>query len=304
MAIKNMAASVLTRLRNQAKKAGINFQTGLQLFFQEEFLRRLSKSQYRDNMILKGGMFIYTLTEFDSRPTRDMDFMIQRLSNDLNNIQKTMEEICAVETENDFVLLQVKGTEQITVDKKYPGVKTKLEGHINNVRVPFSIDVGIDDVIVPSPVIRKIATRLDGFTPPEICTYSLESTIAEKLDAILQRMETTSRMKDFFDIYYLSNMFDFDGKTLKEAIQMTSEHRGRVLDKESFERISAFATNSFLLTQWKNFEPAKDSVLDFEVTLNRIHEFLEPLVTAIIGKKDYTKQWSCAERKWEIPLYY
>lgn len=143
MAIKNMAASVLTRLRNQAKKAGINFQTGLQLFFQEEFLRRLSKSQYRDNMILKGGMFIYTLTEFDSRPTRDMDFMIQRLSNDLNNIQKTMEEICAVETENDFVLLQVKGTEQITVDKKYPGVKTKLEGHINNVRVPFSIDVGI-----------------------------------------------------------------------------------------------------------------------------------------------------------------
>ena len=104
MAIKNMAASVLTRLRNQAKKAGINFQTGLQLFFQEEFLRRLSKSQYRDNMILKGGMFIYTLTEFDSRPTRDMDFMIQRLSNDLNNIQKTMEEICAVGHVTDIIL--------------------------------------------------------------------------------------------------------------------------------------------------------------------------------------------------------
>jgi predicted nucleotidyltransferase component of viral defense system len=189
-------------------------------------------------MILKGGMFIYTLTEFDSRPTRDMDFMIQCLSNDLNNIHKIMEEICTVDTENSFVLLLVKGTERITADKKYPGVKTKLEGHINNVRVPFFIDVGIDDIIVPSPVMRKITTRLEGFTQPEIYTYSLESTIAEKLDAILQRMETTSRMKDFFDIYYLSNIFDFDGKTLKDAIQMTSEHRGRVLETESFERIS------------------------------------------------------------------
>lgn len=105
MAIKNMAASVLTRLRNQAKKRALISKQDCNYFFQEEFLRRLSKYQYRGNMILKGGMFIYTLTEFDSRPTRDMDFMIQRLSNDLNNIQKNMEEICAVETENDFVLL-------------------------------------------------------------------------------------------------------------------------------------------------------------------------------------------------------
>jgi hypothetical protein len=183
-------------------------------------------------------------------------------------------------------------------------VKTKLEGHINNIRVPFSIDIGIDDVIIPSPIIRKISTRLEGFTQPEICTYSLESTIAEKLDAILQRMETTSRMKDFFDIYYLSNMFDFDGKTLKKAIQMTLEHRERVLEIESFERISAFATNSFLLTQWKNFEPAKDAELDFDVALHRILEFLEPLVLAIIEAKDFPKQWSCTERKWEkYPIY-
>jgi predicted nucleotidyltransferase component of viral defense system len=301
MAIKNMAASVLARLRNQARQEGISFQTGLQLFFQEEFLRRLSKSQYRDNMILKGGMFIYTLTEFDSRPTRDMDFMIRHLSNDLGNIQKIMEEICVVETENDFILLLVKGTERIAVDKKYPGVKTKLEGHINNIRVPFSIDVGIDDVIVPSPVIRKLSTRLEGFTQPEICTYSLESTLAEKLDAILQRMETTSRMKDFFDIYYLSNMFDFEGHTLKEAIQMTSEHRGRVLERESFERILAFATNSFLLIQWRNFEPAKEANLDFKAVLYRIHEFFEPLVVAIIENKDFPKQWNCAKRKWESP---
>ena len=81
-------------------------------------------------------------------------------------------------------------------------------GRINNIRVPFSVDVGIDDIIVPEPLVRSLSTRLEGFEPPEIYTYSLESTISEKFDAILQRMETTSRMKDFFDIYYLSSVVD------------------------------------------------------------------------------------------------
>ena len=163
MAVKNMAASVLTKLRNQARQEGINYQICLQLFIQEEFLRRLSRSSYKNNMILKGGMFIYTLTEFDSRPTRDMDFMIRKLSNDLENIQNVMKEICAVRTEYDFVVIDVLGTEPITLEKKYPGVKIKLLGRINNVRVPFSIDIGVDDVIVPEAVLRRIATRLEGF---------------------------------------------------------------------------------------------------------------------------------------------
>ncbi|MCD8012001.1 MAG: nucleotidyl transferase AbiEii/AbiGii toxin family protein [Lachnospiraceae bacterium] len=188
MAVKNKSASALARLRNQAKEEGISYQMSLQLFFQEEFLRRLSHSRYRDNLILKGGMFIYVLTEFDSRPTRDMDFMLRSLSNELGNIKNVMEEICSIQTDNDYIWLEVTRVEQITLEKKYPGVKTKFIGHINNVRVPFSVDVGIDDVIVPNAEIREIATRLEGFEAPEIYTYSLESTIAEKFDAILQRM--------------------------------------------------------------------------------------------------------------------
>lgn len=175
----------------------------------QQFIQHLPGSPHN----LKGGMFIYTLTEFASRSTKDIDFMIRRLSNELGQIQQTMEEICDIETGNDFISIEVLETEQIAVEKKYPGVKTKFRSHIGNVRVPFSIDIGIDDVIIPEPVKRKIATRLSDFEQPEIYTYSLESTIAEKLDAILQRMEATSRMKDFYDLYYLSGMFDFDGST-------------------------------------------------------------------------------------------
>lgn len=89
---------------------------------------------------------------------------------------------------NDFITIEVLGTETISVDKKYPGVKTSFMGSIGKVRIPFSVDVGIDDVIVPDPIKRMIITRLPDFVFPEVYTYSLESTIAEKFDAILQRM--------------------------------------------------------------------------------------------------------------------
>lgn len=163
MAIKNMAASVLTRLKNQSKEEGIPFQMVLQLFAQEEFLRKLSLSQYADNLILKGGMFIYTLTEFDSRPTRDIDFLIKNLHGSLENIEQTMRDICNISTGNDFITIEVLGTETISVDKKYLGVKTSFMGSIGKVRIPFSIDVGIDDVIVPDPIKRMIITRLPDF---------------------------------------------------------------------------------------------------------------------------------------------
>ena len=206
MAVTNKAASVLARLKNQTKQQHINYQICLQLFIQEEFLRRLSVSKFKDNMILKGGMFIYTLTDFDSRPTKEIDFLVKNLSNDPTMIMNTMSEICKVPTGNDYIDIEVVNSEQITLEKKYPGVKTRFMAHISNVRIPFSIDIGIDDVITPGPILRRIPTRLDGFDEPEIYTYSLESTIAEKLDAILQRMETTSRMKDFYDIFYLSGI--------------------------------------------------------------------------------------------------
>lgn len=149
-------------------------------------------------------MFLYTITEFAGRPTRDIDFMIRWISNDTENMNQIMEEICTANTGNDFIRIEVLASENITEEKEYHGVKTKFRAYIKNVKIPFSIDVGVDDVIVPGAVKRTVSTRLNGFHPPTIYTYSLESTIAEKFDAIIKRMEATSRMKDFFDIYYLS----------------------------------------------------------------------------------------------------
>ena len=132
------------------------------------------------------------------------------------------------------------------MEKKYPGIRTNFIGKIEQVRIPFSIDIGIDDIIIPNPIQRHIVTGLPEFEPPLVYTYSLESTIAEKFDAILQRMSGTSRMKDFYDIYYLSGIFDFQGKTLTEAISRTLIQRERELDKDAFKDISSFKNNTFL----------------------------------------------------------
>lgn len=298
MAVKNIAASVLTRLKNQSKAEGLPFQMVLQLFVQEEFLRRLSLSKYADNLILKGGMFIYTLTEFESRPTRDIDFLLRNLHGSLNNIEQTMKDICNVDTGNDFTTLEVLEAEQISVDKKYSGVKTHFMGHINNVRIPFSIDVGIDDVIVPAPVKRKIITRLPDFESPDVYTYSLESTIAEKFDAILQRMAGTSRMKDFYDIFYLSGMFDFDGELLGSAVGSTLIHRKRELPENAFAEIDDFRNSEFLNMQWNAFEPAKNTELAFADVLDRLRIFLEPIYQSILGKAEYRRRWSCIDKTW------
>ena len=298
----NKAASVLSRLKNQAKSEKIPFQMVLQLFAQEEFLRKLSASKYADNLVLKGGMFIYTLTEFDSRPTRDIDFLLRNLNASLENTESTMKEICSVDTGNDYITLEVIGIEHISVEKKYPGIKTRFIGHISNVRIPFSIDVGVGDIIVPIPVKRTILTRLPDFKSPEVYTYSLESTIAEKFDAILDRMTGTSRMKDFYDIYYISGIFDFDGSVLTEAISKTLKHRGRTLNPNAFDEIRGFSKNTFLNTQWKAFEPAKDTGLEFNTTLSRLETFLKPVYESVLESKELNAKWSCTSEKWTTDI--
>ncbi|WP_331654660.1 nucleotidyl transferase AbiEii/AbiGii toxin family protein [Anaerosporobacter sp.] len=297
--MKDVAVSVLARLKNQAKENGLSYQMCLQLFCQEEFLRKLSLSRYNNNFILKGGFFIYTLTEFQSRATQDIDFLMCQLSNNIDKVKTIMEEISHVATVNDYITVEVLNAEMITPDKEYQGISIKFVGHIKQVRVPFSIDIGIDDVIVPKAVKRRIKTRLADFDAPEIYTYSLESTIAEKFDSILKRMEATSRMKDFFDIYYLSNIFDFEGRKLQEAVWKTIQHRGTAYETNYFERIADFENNSFLLAQWMRFQPSMQMQLpEFKVILYRIKEFLQPVFESLILEREFFMEWSAEQKKW------
>jgi len=296
----DIAASVLAKLKNKSKAIGISYQQCLQLFFQEEFLRRLAGSRYAENFILKGGLFIYTLTNFESRATVDVDFLMRGLNNDLARMDEIIAEILAVDTGNDFVAFKAKKAEPIAVQRKYHGISTHITGYIKNVRVPFNVDIGVGDVIVPQAERRSIQTQLDGYDKPEILTYSLESTIAEKFDAILQRFELTGRMKDFYDIYYLSQTFDFDGLKLQTAIQETLQNRGTAYEKDSFDRIVALAADEDMQIKWRFFlKTLGNPEIEFTEVVEGIKLFLAPVWNAIIDDKELLRQWDAEHFSWK-----
>lgn len=270
------AASVLTKLKNKAKESGRSYQLCLQLFCQEEFLRRLENSKYANNFVLKGGLFIYTLTEFESRVTMDIDFLLQRLPSTPQQLKTVIEEIILTDTGNDYISFEVRNIQPIAVTKKYAGITASLMAKIKNTKTPINIDFGVGDVIIPRQEKRAIPTQLAEFEKPVVNTYSLETTIAEKIDAILDLMEYSSRMKDYYDIYYLSKHFEFDSEILSEAMRKTFANRNHSFSKEQFDQVMQFGTNPEMKKKW-HFFARKINIndIDFEEVMREIKEFLE-----------------------------
>ena len=296
----DMAASVLARLKNKAIESGRSYQLCLQLFCQEEFLRRLEKSKYAENLVLKGGLFIYSLTEFDSRVTVDVDFLLRQMPNTPEQLRAIIEEIIAVETGNNFVSFEIKDVAPIAVAKKYAGIGASVIARIKNTKTPFSIDFGVGDIIVPKQEKRKIPTQLSDFSAPIVNTYSIETTIAEKIDAILSLMEFSSRMKDYYDIYYIANKFDFDGNVLSQALEKTFANREHNFSIDQFEQVMEFDDDAAMQKKWKAFVRKIDTKTDdYSTVLKTIKTFLAKPFTAALEKTEFSEQWIAAENQWK-----
>lgn len=295
----DIAASVLARLKNKAAESGRTYQLCLQLFCQEEFLRRLEKSRYADNLVLKGGLFIYSVTNFDSRVTVDVDFLLQKIPNTPDQLKPIVEEIIRTSTGNDFISFEIKEIAPIAVAKKYAGIGVSLVSRIKNTKTPFSIDFGVGDVIVPKQEKRKIPTQLDDFRSPTVNTYSLETTIAEKIDAILSLMEFSSRMKDYYDIYYLANKFDFDGITLTMALKKTFENRGHIFTVGQFEQVIGFGNDEAMQKKWRAFCRKIDiETEEYGIVLRKIENFLAKPFVAAVTDNDLTERWLSSANEW------
>ena len=295
----DIGASVLAKLRNKAKETGRSNQLCMQLFCQEEFLRRLEKSQYADNFVLKGGLFLYILTEFDSRVTVDVDFMLRKIPNTPEKLREVISEIIEADTTNGFISFEIKDVSPISVNKQYPGIHADIVARIKNTRTPFGIDFGIGDVIVPGAKKRKLPTQLDEFPAPTVNTYSIETTVAEKLDAILGLMEFSSRMKDYYDIYYLANKFDFDGKTLTEALKKTFANRNRAFTIEQFDQMLSFSTDDAMQKKWTAFCKKVNTESNFDTVIETIRLFLLPPYQAVVSGNEYKMTWIVRRQIWE-----
>ena len=290
---------MLAKLLNKSKETGKSFQQYLQWFCQEEFIRRIRGSNYADKLVLKGGLLICILTDFESRVTIDIDFLVQHSADSESGILMMVDEIINIRTGNDYIYFEIASTKEILRQEAYRGWSVSLVGVIKNTSTPFSVDFAFGDIVVPKTVKRKVPNQLKGFANAEISTYSLESIIAEKFDAIISRLEYTSRMKDFYDIYYLARMFDFDGQNLQKALFTTLHNRGTTYSEYTFGYVEDLVNSEIIKSHWMRFlSKLEIQEPDFDEVLSAIRAFLKPVFNAIIIEKQFLSIWSYKKQKW------
>ncbi|MEW6212667.1 MAG: nucleotidyl transferase AbiEii/AbiGii toxin family protein [Acidobacteriota bacterium] len=252
--LTNLAASVHDRLLNKSKESGRPFNELLQLFAIERFLFRLSRSSHVGSFVLKGALMLRAWESPQARPTKDID-MLGRTANSIENLVAMARDCIAVEVPDDGIRFDndsVRG-ERITLDAKYHGVRIHIEGKLGSARLFLQVDFGFGDVIVPGPIEIEYPELLD-FGKPRLLGYTPESAIAEKFEAMVDRELANSRMKDFYDIWMLSQRVRFDGGILSRAIRETFNRRGTPLPTEPpLALTSDFSQDAVKLTQWKAF---------------------------------------------------
>lgn len=225
------AESIKAKLKNQAFVRGHILQEELTAFALERTIYRISISNHMDKFTLKGGIFLYALFDGNfTRATTDIDLLAHRISNEAENIKKIFEEILSIEVDDALNYdLKTLDVSNIAEFKRYHGVNVKIIANLNRTRIPVSIDIGFGDTVCPDRVLMDFPVLLD-MEIPRIYAYSLTSVIAEKFEAIVSLGYANGRYKDFYDIYMLLSVYNFDGYELKNAINETFSNRGTGYD--------------------------------------------------------------------------
>lgn len=291
-------SSILAKLKNESIKRDIPSQQMIILFLQEEFSRRLGRSKYRDKFILKGGFLLFSLGAGDTRATMDSDYLMRNLSNEEQNIKNIIKEILEIDN-NNAIIFEFVSIERITEQNDYHGLRIKLMGVIGRSKTPIFVDLGVGDVIIPDSKIIKLETIIEGFEEPEIRAYSMETIVAEKLDAILYLMEASSRMKDYYDIYYLAISKNFDGNILREAIYNTFENRKHLDFIKNIHEVSKFKELESLNNMWNRFIEKEIKIsIEFNKVIDILLELTLPICKAIEDKDEYNKTWDFKELRY------
>lgn len=293
----NVAASVRQRLLNRAREKQEDFALLLTKYALERLLYRLSQSQYERIFILKGALLFELWTEQIHRSTRDADFLGQG-DNDPVRLEAIFRDLCSLSVEDDGLVFDpstVKA-QRIREDEDYEGVRVTFLGLLDRAKIPIQIDIGFGDIITPAPEKVAFPTLLDS-PQPVLLTYPRETVVAEKFEAMVKLGITNSRMKDFYDLRALAELFSFEGGVLLEAIQRTFERRKTPLPtakQPPFIFTPSFFEDETKNRQWNAFV-TKNRLNFGPITLRQIvsdiKRFLWPLLTADPARSPERLTW-------------
>lgn len=247
--IKN-AQSLMAKSKNLATKYNITPNEILQNYMFERILERLSVSKYKNNFILKGGLLLSSIMGIDTRTTMDMDTCVKGIDLTDAELYEILNEILNINVE-DNVKFIITNSEPIRVEDEYGGLKYNIIAIFDNLKVNLSIDIATGDTITPREIEYNYKMLFED-RELQIMTYNIESIIAEKFQTVVSRGILNSRMKDYYDLYYLITYKEFSEENLKQAITKTFDKRNTSLN-DIKTTLSMISESSFTKDLWKNY---------------------------------------------------
>lgn len=257
-----------------------------QMFFFEHILMRLEKSKYRDNIILKGGVLLSSIIGSDMRTTKDIDATLKSISLSDKSIRNIFEAILSIDI-NDGFIFKIEGIKDIRLENEYGGYRINVYGEFEKLKTNFFIEVTIGDIITPREIKYKYNSIFEDRTI-NIMAYTIETIIAEKFESIISKNITTTRAKDFYDMYIIvNNHIDKVNKnTLVKAIERTFKHRNTNFNIEYLNDMFEIIKDSIVLNELfdnysKKLNYAKN--VKFEDTIDAIKQIIKILESELVG---------------------
>lgn len=256
-----------------------------QMFFFEHVLMRLEKSKYRDNIILKGGVLLSSIIGEDLRTTKDIDATLKSLPLNIDSIRNIFEEILSIDID-DNVNFEIVNIRDIRLEDEYGGFRINVKGTFYKIKTNFFIEITTGDIITPREIKYKYNSIFED-KKINIMAYTIETIIAEKFESIISKNITTTRAKDFYDLYMLmQDKNDFNNKNLVKAIENTFNKRNTEFDIDSFKEIIELLSDSSNLKRvftdyQEKLEYTKE--VNFDDTINALKDIVNILERELVG---------------------
>lgn len=284
----NNAMQLKAKIKNFAKEKNLDSETVFQEYVLERFIDRISKSKYKNDFILKGGMLISSMVGVDLRSTLDIDTTIKGFEFTLDKLNEVLNEI--IETDiGDMFTFKILMNKKIMEEKEYHGYRVTLEANFDTISQKFKIDISTGDIITPNEVKYDIKQILSD-DKIEILAYNIETVLSEKVHSIIINNTQNSRARDYYDIYILEKLKkkEINNNILKEAIINKFKERGNGKNINNiYQEINKLSNNSDLKDHWKNYREkftyAKD--IEFEDTIKSLKNIVSVLNTQNQTKK-------------------
>jgi len=299
--VRNIAESVRQKLLGLARERQEDFDYVMRQYVMQRLLYRLSWSEYADQFLLKGALLFWVWNDDFHRPTRDID-LLSFGDNDVPHLLDVFQQIVALKGEDGLIfdVDSLNGME-IKEDADYSGVRLTGFANLTKARIPFQIDIGYGDAVIPAAEKAELPTFLD-FPSPKLKVYPVYAVIAEKFQAMVMLSLANSRMKDFYDIRVIAHTMELNGDILSQAIKATFERRKTPITIDQLYVFSEkFTQDKDKQIQWNAFKN-KNSLnieVNFVDVVTEIQCLLEPVYQSITEQESFKSQWLPDDFQWK-----